>query len=114
MADSEQELFLCRCRHKAVKDIAKKIGVKKAYLEKLILKNIADTDSIMQRLVEGRTVKKLNPDISPIIRQYLEGNISAEELLRNDDVLDYIAVKIKDHHDRYMDCIRFIYKNITK
>jgi hypothetical protein len=32
---------------------------------------------------------------------------SVEELLKNDDVLDYIALHMSDYHDRLMDCIRY-------
>ncbi|MEM0140240.1 MAG: hypothetical protein QXZ44_06490 [Ferroplasma sp.] len=92
-----------RCINKPVKQIAKTLGIKKDVIEKIIKYWIADTDPFIINLVGKREVHSI-PDTGKMVI-LLHNDI--DKLLAMPEILDYIAKKRGDHHDRFMDCLRY-------
>ncbi|MGP6239841.1 hypothetical protein ACNF40_05440 [Cuniculiplasma sp. SKW4] len=108
-----EKIFELRCKNKSVKYISKKTGISVPDIEKKITENIMETDDIINEIIKKRgkieTFKKnhmleIDPD-----------RITMDRILNDKDIIDYICLKASDHHDRFMDCIRYIIrKNIRK
>ncbi|ARM76495.1 hypothetical protein [Acidianus manzaensis] len=108
---TEMQIALMRCQNKPVKQIAKKLGVNREDIEAVIKKWISYTDKYLEELTKNRKIKNNKPDPGLILNMIQ----NVEELLKNDDILDYIALHRSDYHDRYMDCIRYkIYSYIKE
>jgi hypothetical protein len=107
----EAEIAQMRCENKPVKIIAKKLGVNRDDIEATIKKWINYTDEFLYNAVKNRKIK--NPKVDP---GFIVNSIqNVEDLLKNDDVLDYITIHRTDYHDRLMDCIRYkIYKYLNR
>ncbi|MFP3163489.1 MAG: hypothetical protein RXQ75_06625 [Acidianus hospitalis] len=99
----EEKIAQMRCENRPVKQIAKKLGVNRDDIETVIKKWISYTDEYLKELVKNRKVRNPKADPGFIVNV----TTSVEELLKNDEVLDYIALHISDYHDRLMDCIRY-------
>ncbi len=93
-----------RCENKPVKQIAKHLGVKKDEIEKIIKYWIGVTDPYIDKLIGKRSVSSL-PNTKEMISKLMHS--STDEILNSPEILDYIAKKRNDHHDRFMDCIRY-------
>ena len=110
MAQKDEEIIASfRCKNKPVKYIAKSSGIKKSEIEKIIKRWITATDPYLDGILEKWASSKnvSESDISELIQG------TPEYFLKNKDVLDYIARNRGNHHDRYMDCIRYkIYARI--
>ncbi|MGC8608421.1 MAG: hypothetical protein ACP5UV_00960 [Thermoplasmata archaeon] len=102
------EIVKLRCMNKPVKYISKKLGIPRDRIERIITENIQATDPFINDLVKGRKIENFN------VVNMIDIGINdfscktAAEILHNERVLDYIALKMKDHHDRMMDCIRYV------
>ncbi|EZQ10546.1 MULTISPECIES: hypothetical protein [Acidianus] len=105
--DKLQEIAKLRCMNKPVKYIAKRVGMDRDDVEKYISDLIIKTDPFLKEIVKGRKASSTLFDISPLIEMSDLSVDYAKLLLGNEKVLDYVAVKMNDHHDRYMDCIRY-------
>ncbi|BBG23543.1 hypothetical protein [Sulfuracidifex tepidarius] len=105
--DKIREVSIRRCKNRPVKAIAKELGMSRDDVEKVISKLIRETDPFIEEKVKGRRKVNLFTDITPLIEGSDFTKAYAEALLKNEAVLDYIAVKSGDHHDRFMDCIRY-------
>jgi len=106
--DKVREVSIRRCKNRPVKAIAKELGMSRDDVEKIISKLIRETDPYIEEKVKGRkNASPLLVDITPLIEGSDFSKAYAETLLKNDAVLDYIAMKKGDHHDRFMDCIRY-------
>jgi len=99
----EEAVAGLRCVNKPVKQIAKTLGVKKDSIEKIIKDWILDTESFINKLIGERKVNSI-PDAREM---KLLVKMAPEDLLNDKRILDYIAKKRNDHHDRFMDCIRY-------
>ncbi|BCU71229.1 hypothetical protein [Stygiolobus caldivivus] len=99
----EAKIAQMRCENRPVKVIAKRLGLNREDIELVIQKWILSTDPFIEEIIKGRKVK--NPKVDPSLKVNFVSNV--EELLKDDDVLDYIALHWTDHHDRLMDCIRY-------
>jgi hypothetical protein len=99
----EEAVAGLRCVNKPVKQISKTLGIKKDIIEKIIKEWIMDTDPYINELVRERKVHAI-PDTGSM-KSLVKMN--AEDLLNDKRILDYIAKKRNDHHDRFMDCIRY-------
>ncbi|AWR95940.1 hypothetical protein [Acidianus brierleyi] len=107
----EAKIAQMRCENKPVKLIAKKLGINRDDIEAIIKKWINNTDDFLNDIIKNRKVKNPKADPGFIVNSIQD----LEELLKNDDVLDYIAVHRSDYHDRLMDCIRYkIYRYLNK
>ncbi|AWR97729.1 hypothetical protein DFR86_09345 [Acidianus sulfidivorans JP7] len=99
----EMQIALMRCQNKPVKQIAKKLGINKEDIEAVIKKWIVYTDKYLENLIKNRKIKNNKVDPGLVLNMIQ----NTEELLKNDDILDYISLHRTDYHDRYMDCIRY-------
>ncbi|WP_276929912.1 hypothetical protein [Ferroplasma acidiphilum] len=99
----EEAIAGLRCVNKPVKQIAKTLGVKKDAIEKIIKDWIIDTDPYINGLIGERKVNNI-PDTNEM---KLLVQMETGDLLSDKRILDYIAKKRNDHHDRFMDCIRY-------
>ena len=99
----EEAVAGLRCMNKPVKQIARALAVRKDDIEKIIKDWIIETDPFLDKLLRERKVKSI-PDPKKMIS--LMKN-STEAIIENPEILDYIAKKRNDHHDRFMDCIRY-------
>ncbi|MFG1389870.1 hypothetical protein [Acidiplasma sp.] len=112
MARKDEEIIASfRCKNKPVKYIAKNTGIKREEIEKIIKRWIIETDPYLDGILKKYKSSKnvSGSDIAELIQG--DPNI----FLQNEDVLDYIARNRGNHHDRYMDCIRYkIYSCIIK
>ncbi len=102
-----REVCILRCKNRPVKAIAKELGIGRDDIEKMIAKLIRETDPVLEELVKGRKANPIVNDISPLLEKSDFSVRYAETLLNDERVLDYIALKREDHHDRFMDCIRY-------
>ncbi len=110
-----EEIFLLRCQNKSVKYISKKTGISKEEIEREITINIRETDDFIRNIIKGHgPVKSFqNWEIGSVCSRIME--MSLEEITENQNIVDYICLKASDHHDRYMDCIRYgIRRNLIK
>ncbi|MCY0851375.1 hypothetical protein [Thermoplasma acidophilum] len=99
----EESIAKLRCENKPVKQIMKILSIRKDDVEKVIEGWIIDTDPFIEEIVKGRKISNL-PDSQKLLSLV---NKDAEYILSDPDILDYIAKRRNDHHDRFMDCIRF-------
>lgn len=99
----EESIAKLRCENKPVKQITKILSVNRDDVEKLIKSWIMETDPFLEGIVKGR---KVSTQIDQRRLLSLEDK-TAEYILSDPEILDYIAKKRNDHHDRFMDCIRF-------
>ena len=99
----EEAVAGLRCMNKPVKQIARTLAVRKDDIEKIIKDWIIETDPFLDKLVRERKVKSV-PDTKKMIS--LMKN-DTETMIEDPEILDYIAKKRNDHHDRFMDCIRY-------
>lgn len=102
-----EDIAIMRCRDRPVKYIAKTLGMKREEVERIIAEVIRVTDPHISRLLEGRVVDKERTEVAGILEMSDLSVDYAKYILSNETVLDYMALKWRDHHDRYMDCIRF-------
>ncbi|WOE51677.1 hypothetical protein [Sulfuracidifex metallicus] len=105
--DKVKEVSIRRCKNRPVKAIAKELGMNREDVEKIISKLIRDTNPYLDELVKGRKINTITIDISPLVEKSDFTKEYAQTLLNDDRVLDYIAMKRGDYHDRLMDCIRY-------
>ncbi len=99
----EEAIAGLRCVNKPVKQIAKTLGVKKDAIEKIIRDWIFDTEPYINGIIGERKVNNI-PDareMKLLVKMDIDG------MLSDNRILDYIAKKRNDHHDRFMDCIRY-------
>ncbi|PYB68842.1 hypothetical protein DMB44_01910 [Thermoplasma sp. Kam2015] len=101
--NTEEMVAELRCENKSVKQIMKTLSLRKEEIEKMIKNWIIETDPFIEKMVKGRKVSS-SPDVNKI-SQLIKQDI--REILDDPLALDYIAKKRSDHHDRFMDCIRF-------
>jgi len=107
----EEKIAQMRCENKPVKLIAKKLGINRDDIEAIIKKWINYSEKFLDNIIKNRRVKNPKADLGFIVNSIQD----IEELLKNDDVLDYIAIHRSDYHDRLMDCIRYkIYKYLNE
>ncbi len=106
--EKNEEIARLRCMNKPVKYISKKLGLSRDYIEKVIRENIEATDPFIENLIKGRKIKKFDSGAMFHIKDLDFSAEGAEKILNDDDALDYIALKMKDHHDRMMDCLRYL------
>jgi|GEM_PF-1788400 len=106
----EEAVAGLRCVNKPVKQIAKTLGVKKDSIEKIIKDWILYTEPYIDKLIGERKVNSI-PDAREM---KLLVKMATEDLLSDKRILDYIAKKRNDHHDRFMDCIRYKIKIILE
>ena len=99
----EEAIAGLRCVNKPVKQIARTLGVKKDSIEKIIKDWIMDTDPYINELIVERKVNNI-PDANEM---KLLVKMDTDDILGDKRILDYIAKKRNDHHDRFMDCIRY-------
>jgi len=99
----EEAVAGLRCVNKPVKSISKTLGVKKDEIEKIIKHWIINTNPFLDELVKNRKARR-KPNTKEMLKLV---KMDVNDLLKNDDILDYIAVKRNDYHDRFMDCIRY-------
>lgn len=99
----EEAVAGLRCVNKPVKSIAKTLGVKKDEIEKIIKHWIIDTEPFIENLIKNRKTGK-KPTTDEMLKLV---KMNVADLLKNEKVLDYIAIKRSDYHDRFMDCIRY-------
>ncbi|MCY0849793.1 hypothetical protein [Sulfuracidifex metallicus] len=105
--DKVKEVSIRRCKNRPVRAIAKELGMNREDVEKIISKLIRDTNPYLDELVKGRKINTITIDISPLVEKSDFTKEYAQILLNDDRVLDYVAMKRGDHHDRLMDCIRY-------
>ncbi len=99
----EEAVAGLRCVNKPVKSISKTLGVKKDEIEKIIKHWIIDTEPFIDELIKNRKAKK-KPATDEMLKLV---KIDINDILKNEKILDYIAIKRSDYHDRFMDCIRY-------
>ncbi|EQB69024.1 MAG: hypothetical protein AMDU4_FER2C00292G0002 [Ferroplasma sp. Type II] len=99
----EEAVAGLRCVNKPVKQIAKTLGIKKDEIEKIIKEWILQTDPYISELIRERKVNNI-PDTGEI---KLLVKMDINNLLNDPRILDYIAKKRNDHHNRFMDCVRY-------
>jgi hypothetical protein len=99
----EEAVAGLRCVNKPVKQIAKTLGIKKDEIEKIIKEWIIKTDPYISELVKERKANAI-PDAGEM---KLLVKMDTGDILNDKRVLNYIARKRNDHHDRFMDCIRY-------
>jgi hypothetical protein len=99
----EEAVAGLRCVNKPVKQIAKTLSVRKDDIEKIIKDWIIETEPFLDKLVRERKVRNV-PDTKKMISLMKD---NTETIIKNPEILDYIAKKRNDHHDRFMDCIRY-------
>lgn len=106
----EEAVAGLRCVNKPVKQIARTLSVGKDDIEKIIKDWIIETDPFLDKLVRERKVTNI-PDAKRMI-SLMKNNV--ELLIETPEILDYIAKKRNDHHDRFMDCIRYKIKRFLE
>ncbi len=99
----EEEIASLRGMNKSVKSISKTLGVRKDEIERIISKWIINTNPYIEALVKNRRATRDIPTKEMIELVKMDVN----NLVKNEDLLDYMARKKGDYHDRFMDCIRY-------
>ncbi len=106
----EEAIAEFRCTNKPVKLISKTLGVKKDDIEKIIKHWIIHTNLYIEDLIKNRKTKN-NPSIDDMLKLV---KTDSKELVKNGQILDYIARNRNNHHDRFMDCIRYKIYNMLE
>jgi hypothetical protein len=90
--------------NKSVKYITKKLGLKKDAVEQVIATWILKSDPYIDEMISGKK-SEFNP--TPFEMVELIKKLDDADLFKNEKILSYIMLHRTDHHDRFMDYLRF-------